>query len=102
MTLKDIRKILKGLRKKTAVILLLVSIGTLYILFNSRGLIQRIRLDGEQSSLERRIQTLEKQNASMQTEIEKLRTNDQEIERIAREKYFMHRNGEKIIKVQPE
>jgi cell division protein FtsL len=100
--LKSLQKFFKGLRKKNALILLVVSIGLVYILFNSRGLIQRIRLEGEKSSLERRIQALEKENASMQAEIEKLKTNDQEIERIAREKYFMHRNGEKIIKVQPE
>ncbi len=38
----------------------------------------------------------------MKTEINKLQNSDQEIERIAREKYFMHRNGEKVIKVEPK
>ena len=100
--MKNLQKFLKGLKKRTAVILLVLSIGFVYILFDSRGLIQRIRLESEKSSLENKIRALEQRNASMQAEIEKLKTNDQEIERIAREKYFMHRNGEKIIKVQPK
>lgn len=100
--LKSLQKFLKSLKKRTAVILLILSIGFVYVLFDSRGLIQRIRLESEKSSLENKMRSLEQKNASMQTEIEKLKTNDQEIERIAREKYFMHRNGEKIIKVQPK
>ncbi len=102
MILKNLHKSLKGLRKRTAVVLLILSVGLVYTLFDSRGLIQRIRLESEKSSLENKIRALEQKNASMQAEIEKLKTNDQEIERIAREKYFMHRNGEKIIKVQPK
>ncbi len=102
MTLKGFQGFIKRLKKKNAAILLILSIGFVYILFDSRGLIQRIRLESERSSVENRIRELEKENASIQAEIQKLKTNDQEIERIAREKYFMHRNGEKIIKVQPK
>ena len=100
MTVKAVKKFLKNLRKKNVVILLILSIGIVYILFDSRGFVQRIRLESEKSSLEKKIQALERENASMQMEIQKLKTSDQEIERIAREKYFMHRNGEKVIKVQ--
>jgi cell division protein FtsL len=101
MSSNNLRGFLRGLKKKTAVVLLLLSIGFVYMLFDSRGLIQRIRLETEKSSLEKKIQELDKENALIQTEIQKLKSSDQEIERIAREKYFMHRNGEKIIKVQP-
>ena len=102
MILKNLQKFLKGVKKRTAVVLVILSIGLVYTLFDSRGLIQRIRLESEKSSLVSKIRALEQKNASMQAEIEKLKTNDQEIERIAREKYFMRRNGEKIIKVQPK
>ncbi len=101
MRSKNLHGFLGGIKKKTAVVLLLLSIGFVYMLFDSRGLIQRIRLETEKSSLEKKIQELDKANALIQTEIQKLKSSDQEIERIAREKYFMHRNGEKIIKVQP-
>ncbi|HUI29041.1 MAG TPA: septum formation initiator family protein [Candidatus Acidoferrales bacterium] len=102
MTLKNFRGFLKRLKKKNAAILFVLSVGLVYVLFDSHGLIQRIRLESEKSSLENKIRELEQEDASLQIEIQKLETDYKEIERIAREKYFMHRNGEKIIKVQPK
>jgi cell division protein FtsB len=102
MTPKNFQGFVKKLKKKSAVILLVISMAFIYVLFDSRGLIQRVRLESEKSSLERKVRDLEKENGSIKAEIEKLKTSDKEIERIAREKYFMRRNDEKIIKVQPE
>jgi len=101
MKLPDIQRISKRIKKKNAIILLIFAIGLMYVLFDSRGLFERIRLSSEKATLERKIARLEAENDSIRVEIKKLQTSDQEIERIAREKYFMHRNGEKIIKVQP-
>ncbi|MCL4512327.1 MAG: septum formation initiator family protein [Bacteroidetes bacterium] len=102
MKISKLEKFFKKIKKKNAIILLILSIALVYILFDSRGLIQRIRLMSEKASLESKIEELQKENASMQAEIQKLQTSDKEIERIAREKYFMHRNGEKIIKIKPK
>lgn len=102
MKARNFNKFLKSIKKKNALILLVISIGLVYILFDQRGLIQRIRLTSERNALENRIEQLQKENAAMQAEITKLQTSDKEIERIAREKYFMHRNGEKVIKVEPK
>ena len=102
MKFLSLQKIITRIRKGNAVIFLILSIALVYILFDSKGLIQRISLTTEKASLEKKIEELEKENASMQTEIKKLQTSDSEIERIAREKYFMHRNGEEIIKVEPK
>ncbi|MCL5021525.1 MAG: septum formation initiator family protein [Bacteroidetes bacterium] len=96
------RKFLNNIKKRNALILLVISIGLVYLLFDQKGLIQRIRLASEKATLEDRIEQLQKGNASMEEEIAKLQTSDKEIERIAREKYFMHRNGEKVIKVEPK
>ncbi len=82
-------------------LLLLGGITLAYLLFDTRGLVKRLTLTMEKGSIEKKITLLQKQNSSMQIEIHKLLTSDKEIERIAREKYFMHRNGEKIIKVEP-
>ncbi len=102
MKITDLEKFLKRLKKRNALILLILAIAMMYILFDQRGLIQRIRLSEEKSTIESRIRELQKENDSMRTEIEKLQKSDQEIERIAREKYFMHRNDEKVIKVEPK
>lgn len=102
MKVLNFRKFLKEISRKNAVVLLVISLGLVYMLFDQKGLIQRLRLAGEKGSLENRIEMLQKQNESMQAEIAKLQTSDKEIERIAREKYFMHRNGEEVIKVEPK
>lgn len=102
MNVFNLQKIVSRIKKGNAIILLILSVAFVYILFDPKGLIQRIRLTTEKASLEAKIEELEKENASMQMEIQKLQTSDREIERIAREKYFMHRNGEEIIKIEPK
>ncbi len=102
MKAPNFQRISKSLKKKNALILLVVSIGLVYILFDQKGLIQRVRLASEKASLEDRIEQLRNENAAMQAEITKLQSSDKEIERIAREKYFMHRHGEKVIKIEPK
>ncbi len=102
MNFKLFTKSFRKMKRQKAVILLILSIAVVYTLFDSRGLLQRIRLASNKATLEQKIEQLQKENASMREEIRKLETSDQEIERIAREKYFMHRNGEKIIKVEPK
>ena len=94
--------VVKELKKRSVIILLLVAIGLMYLLFDSRGLVKRLSLESRKSSLVRDIKKKEESNDSLRVEIKKLKTDDREIERIAREKYFMHRNGEKIIKVEPK
>lgn len=90
------------MKKRNVVLLLTGAVTLAYLLFDTRGLVQRLSLTMEKASLENKIALLQKQNSSTQSEINKLLTSDKEIERIAREKYFMHRNGEKIIKVEPK
>lgn len=102
MKTSDTQRFMKGLRRKNAFILLLISLGLVYLLFSQKGLIKRVSLASRKATLENRIEQLRKENASMRAEIIKLQTSDEEIERIAREKYFMHRNGEEIIKVEPK
>ncbi len=102
MKTSDLRKLIKKIRKKTWLVLLAFALFLVYVLFDQRGLIQRLRLAGEKATIENKIEKLRTENARMQTEINKLQSSDKEIERIAREKYFMHRNGEKVIKVEPK
>ena len=102
MKFSNLKKFFKRIRKRNAIILLVLAVGLVYILFDPRGLIQRVRLMSEKASLEKKIDELQKENTAIQAEIQKLQTSDKEIERIALEKYFMHRNGEKIIKVEPK
>jgi cell division protein DivIC len=101
-SLSSLQAFLKRIKRRSAIILFFLLLALVYVLFDSHGLIQRIRLESDRSALEGKIRKLEQENASIEAEIEKLRTDDREIERIAREKYFMHRSDEKIIKVEPK
>ena len=102
MKFSGVENFFKKLKRRNAVILLILAVAFVYILFDQHGLIQRMQLSSEKAALESKIRKLQMENDSMRTEIEKLQKNDQEIERIAREKYFMHRNGEKVIKIEPK
>ena len=102
MKFSGVENFFKKLKRRNAVILLILAVAFVYILFDQHGLIQRMQLSSEKAALESKIRKLQMENDSIRTEIEKLQKNDQEIERIAREKYFTHRNGEKVIKIEPK
>lgn len=87
---------------RNVIILIAGALIIVYFLFDERGLIQRIKLSAERSSLEKRIEALQNENRELKDEINKLQGSNEEIERIAREKYFMRRNGEEIYKIKPK
>lgn len=71
----------------------------LYLLFAERGLMRRIKLEVEVKKLKKEIELLEKENAELRQKIYKLETNPKEIEKIAREKYGMAREGEEVFDI---
>ncbi len=71
----------------------------LYLLFAERGLVKRIKLEVEIKKVKKEISILEKENADLRQKIYELETNPKEIERIAREKYGMAREGEEVFDI---
>ncbi len=67
--------------------------------FGSKGLLTRIRLESERKQLEKQLQEEWKKGEDMKKEINEINTSDKKIEKIAREKYGMTKDGEKIIKI---
>lgn len=67
--------------------------------FGSKGLLTRIRLESERKQLEKQLQEEWKKGDEMKKEINEINTSDKKIEKIAREKYGMTKDGEKIIKI---
>lgn len=67
--------------------------------FGNKGIIQRIRLESEKSELEKQLDAEIKKTEFLQKEIDELKNSDKKIEKIAREKYGMTKEGEKIYKV---
>ncbi len=71
----------------------------LYLLFAEKGLMRRIKLEIEIKKLKKEIEVLEKENAELRGKIYNLETNPKEIEKIAREKYGMVREGEEVFDI---
>ena len=71
----------------------------LYLIFAEKGLMKRIRVEIELNKLKKKIEILERENASLKQKIHKLETDPKEIERIAREKYGMAREGEEVYNI---
>lgn len=68
----------------------------LHLTFAEKGLVKRIKLEIESKKLKKKIETIEKENDSLKQKIYKLEINPKEIERIAREKYGMAKEGEEV------
>ena len=85
------------------VIASVVVIGTLYLLFNSYGVIKYVKVKSELEDLNVRISQLEEENRKLEVEIDSLKRNvHAKIEKIAREKYDMIRPNEKKIEFKAE
>ncbi len=87
--------------KKVLVVLLAVilSFVALYSFFGSNGLMEIIRRKGMQAELKMELETLKKENLRLRSEIWALKNRPGEVERIAREKLFMIKPGEKVYLV---
>jgi cell division protein FtsB len=71
-----------------------------YSVFSDKGLLTRIRMNREKERLSRMMEEEKKKQDSLKKEIELLNTSDKKIEKIAREKYGMTKEGEIIYKIE--
>ena len=70
------------------------------LLFNDFGLLQLIKLQRQHQKLEHSLNELLSQQDKLKSEIDQLQTNNEYIEKIAREKFMMVLPGEKVYRVQ--
>jgi len=88
---------------KFYIITSVVVLGTLYLLFNSYGIIKYAKVKNELDDLNQRITQLENENRKLEAEIDSLKRNvPAKIEKIARENYNMIRPNEKKIEFKAE
>jgi len=81
------------------VFIILIIIHIFIAVFSSKGLITRIKLLNEKKNLELQMQAEQKRNTEIKKEIDELNNSDKKIEQVAREKYGMTKDGEKIYKI---
>jgi cell division protein FtsL len=96
-------KFIENKKTRFYIIASVVVIGTLYLLFNSYGVVKYAKVKSELENLNTRITQLEEENRMLEAEIDSLKRNvPAKIEKIAREKYNMIRPNEKKIEFQAE
>ena len=95
-----LRKLLRNKRLLLAMIVA-VPLGG-YVLFGNHGILQRIHLQREKKELEAKIRTAEDETRTLQTTSKALDGDKRAIEKVAREKHNMTREGERVYKVNPE
>lgn len=71
-----------------------------YAVFGKKGILQRVELEMENKELQRKLKDEQEKVLILQKEIEDLKSSDKKIEKTAREKYGMTKEGEEIYKVQ--
>ena len=70
-----------------------------YAVFGRKGILQRVELELENRGLQQKLRDEKDRTVMLQNEIELLKTSDKKIEKVAREKYGMTKEGEEIYKV---
>ncbi len=99
----DLREPLRRLLRNKRLLLVLAVATPLagYLLFGSRGIIQRLRLEHQKVELEQRIRDAEADADRLKRESKALDSDRVAIERVAREKHGMLRSGETVYRTSP-
>lgn len=72
---------------------------TFYAVFGGKGLLNRTKLASENSRLMDKIKNDSAISIELKKEVDELNNSDKKLEQVAREKYGMVKEGEKIIKI---
>ena len=94
-----LRKLLRNRRLMLALVIAVPLTGV--VIFGNHGILQRIRLERRKTELQEQIRSEESERKALEEESKKLDTDRAEIEKVAREKHHMARDGEQVYRVTP-
>ena len=86
-------------RRKMLLYLLVLLVIVIYAVFGKKGILQRVELEMENEELRTKLKEEQEKTIMLQKQIDELKSSDKEIEKVAREKYGMLKEGEEIYKV---
>ena len=91
------------LKKKSVVMVALVVVPVLsFMTFSNKGLLKRISLESEKKAMQEKIDGAVAEQHLLQVHSKALESDPKAIEKVAREKYGMIKDGETIYKVKKE
>jgi cell division protein FtsB len=99
-----LKKIVKSAakNKKRSILLIAVFLLFLYLLFDNKGIITRIRLEAQHREWIEKVKADSLETKLLQEQIKALESDKKTIEKTAREKYGMAREGETVYQVKKE
>jgi len=93
----------KQLKKRNVFISLLIIIPALsFVTFSSRGIVTRMSLESEKQAMQKKVDEASEEQKRLQQQSKALDNDPKAIEKVAREKYGMVREGETVYKVKKE
>lgn len=96
--IKNIARFMKYNSRLVLVVIFFAGLLSLAV-FGNKGILQRYRLESERKELEKQLDDEYKKAEALRKEIEELRTSDEKMEKVAREKYGMTKDGETVQKI---
>ena len=88
------------LRRRFFIYLTILLLVLAYAVFGKKGLLQRAELEIENRELQRKLKDEQDRTIMLQKEIDDLKSSDRKVEKVAREKFGMVKDGEEIYKIQ--
>jgi len=93
----------KLFKNRTVLLTLLIVVPILsFVTFSNKGVLRRFSLEGEKREMQEKIHLAQKEQLHLQEESRLLDGDSRTIEKCAREKYGMIREGETVYKVKKE
>lgn len=96
--IKNLARFMKYNSRLVLVVIFFAGLLSLAV-FGNKGILQRYRLESERKELEKQLDDEYKKAEALRKEIEELRTSDEKMEKVAREKYGMTKDGETVQKI---
>jgi cell division protein FtsB len=99
-----LKKIVRSAKKnkRRTFFLILAFLLFLYLLFDNKGIIARLSLEAQRRELNEKLKADSLEIARLKAQIKALENNKKTIEKTAREKYGMAREGETIYRIKKE
>ena len=99
--LRSVRKKLFKTRRR-GIITVVSVILLLYILFDNKGIIARVRLEMQRAEMVEKVKAAEEETKQLQSSRQALQGDKKTVEKIAREKHGMVRQGETVYRVKKD
>ncbi|MBX7152772.1 septum formation initiator family protein [bacterium] len=100
--LRDEALLLKKKKRRKIVLWAVAVIASLTVIGGNYGLYQIMKINNQRSALVQSIEKLKQEQTALLQEREKLKSDLKHIEKVAREKYGMVREGERVYQVIPK